>query len=170
MTAHVQTRAYRAPEVILMYPHYDQSVDMWSVGVVIAELFRVCCNGGGPRGRNYQCLFESTSCFPLSANRSPLDPDGYPNTQGHILESILAKIGTASEEDSMFLKDQLSLQYLRKFTTNKGTQLYSLFPGIEQEGVDLLHKLLQFNPYFRPTAAECLTDPYFKTVYCHNPK
>lgn len=111
MTAHVQTRAYRAPEVTLMFPHYDQSVDMWSVGVVIAELFRVCCSSGGPSsgGSNYQCFFESTNGFPLSANTEELDKDGYPKTQGHILESILAKIGTVNETDTMFLKDQHSL-------------------------------------------------------------
>ncbi|CAK8672583.1 unnamed protein product [Clavelina lepadiformis] len=33
-----QTRFYRAPEVILDIP-YDETADMWSVGVIVAELF-----------------------------------------------------------------------------------------------------------------------------------
>jgi len=36
----VTTRYYRAPELFLNYSsNYDTSVDMWSIGCVIAELF-----------------------------------------------------------------------------------------------------------------------------------
>ena len=38
MTAHVVSRWYRAPEVILGNTSYDQSLDVWSVGCVLAEL------------------------------------------------------------------------------------------------------------------------------------
>ena len=36
---HVQTRYYRSPEVMLGIP-YDQSSDMWQLGVIAAEMFR----------------------------------------------------------------------------------------------------------------------------------
>ena len=36
---HVQTRYYRSPEVMLGIP-YDQSSDMWQLGVITAEMFR----------------------------------------------------------------------------------------------------------------------------------
>ena len=36
---HVQTRYYRSPEVMLGIP-YDQSSDMWQLGVIVAEMFR----------------------------------------------------------------------------------------------------------------------------------
>lgn len=36
--SYVQSRFYRAPEVILGLP-YDQQVDMWSLGCIIAEMF-----------------------------------------------------------------------------------------------------------------------------------
>ena len=40
MTKYVTTRYYRAPELFLNYSsNYDTSVDMWSIGCVIAELF-----------------------------------------------------------------------------------------------------------------------------------
>merc|ERR1712060_501182 len=35
---YVQSRCYRAPEVVLGLP-YDQKIDVWSVGCVIAELW-----------------------------------------------------------------------------------------------------------------------------------
>jgi p38 MAP kinase len=38
MTGYVATRWYRAPEIMLNWMHYDQTVDIWSVGCIMAEL------------------------------------------------------------------------------------------------------------------------------------
>uniref|UniRef100_A0A8C2B7Z4 mitogen-activated protein kinase n=2 Tax=Cyprinus carpio TaxID=7962 RepID=A0A8C2B7Z4_CYPCA len=38
MTGYVVTRWYRAPEVILSWMHYTQTVDIWSVGCIMAEM------------------------------------------------------------------------------------------------------------------------------------
>ncbi|XP_048354329.1 mitogen-activated protein kinase 13 isoform X2 [Sphaerodactylus townsendi] len=38
MTGYVVTRWYRAPEVILNWMHYNQNVDVWSVGCIMAEM------------------------------------------------------------------------------------------------------------------------------------
>jgi serine/threonine protein kinase len=35
---YVQTRSYRAPEVILGCP-YTEKIDIWSIGCIVAELF-----------------------------------------------------------------------------------------------------------------------------------
>ena len=40
MTDYVTTRWYRAPEVLVGYSNYSTSVDMWSVGCIIAELIQ----------------------------------------------------------------------------------------------------------------------------------
>ncbi len=37
LSSYVQSRSYRAPEVILGLP-YDQKVDIWSLGCILAEL------------------------------------------------------------------------------------------------------------------------------------
>ena len=39
LTEYVVTRWYRAPEIILNASDYNQAVDMWSVGCIMAELF-----------------------------------------------------------------------------------------------------------------------------------
>ncbi|XP_065126458.1 mitogen-activated protein kinase 13 isoform X1 [Paramisgurnus dabryanus] len=39
MTGYVVTRWYRAPEVILNWMHYTQTVDIWSVGCIMGEMF-----------------------------------------------------------------------------------------------------------------------------------
>ena len=38
MTGYVATRWYRAPEIMLNWMHYSQTVDIWSVGCIMAEL------------------------------------------------------------------------------------------------------------------------------------
>jgi len=38
MTGYVATRWYRAPEIMLNWMHYNQTVDIWSVGCIMGEL------------------------------------------------------------------------------------------------------------------------------------
>lgn len=53
LSSYVQSRSYRAPEVILGLP-YGQKVDVWSLGCILAELlsgfvlFQVCAPAPAP--------------------------------------------------------------------------------------------------------------------------
>lgn len=40
LTDYVATRWYRAPELLLSCKDYNESVDVWSVGCIFAELLR----------------------------------------------------------------------------------------------------------------------------------
>lgn len=40
-TDYVSTRWYRAPEVILRSPNYNSPIDIFAVGAIMAELFRL---------------------------------------------------------------------------------------------------------------------------------
>ncbi|MBN3322885.1 MK11 kinase, partial [Atractosteus spatula] len=40
MTGYVATRWYRAPEIMLNWMHYNQTVDIWSVGCIMGELIK----------------------------------------------------------------------------------------------------------------------------------
>jgi mitogen-activated protein kinase 1/3 len=40
MTDYVETRYYRAPELLLGLKTYTAAVDMWSVGCIFAEILR----------------------------------------------------------------------------------------------------------------------------------
>uniref|UniRef100_A0A3B1IZP7 mitogen-activated protein kinase n=1 Tax=Astyanax mexicanus TaxID=7994 RepID=A0A3B1IZP7_ASTMX len=51
MTGYVVTRWYRAPEVILNWMHYTQTVDIWSVGCIMGEMF------------NGKTLFKGKDCI-----------------------------------------------------------------------------------------------------------
>jgi serine/threonine protein kinase len=56
LCSYVQSRSYRAPEVILGHP-YDKKIDVWSLGCILAEL----CTGNV--SLNYY-LFTHLVCFP----------------------------------------------------------------------------------------------------------
>ena len=38
----------------------------------------------------------------------------------------------------------------------------TVYPGAGDEAIDLLHKILVFNPYFRASIDECMDHPFFK--------
>jgi p38 MAP kinase len=38
MTGYVATRYYRAPEIMLSWQKYDNEIDLWSVGCILAEM------------------------------------------------------------------------------------------------------------------------------------
>lgn len=71
----VGTRQYKAPEVIVGYPNYDYSVDIWSIGCIIGELVLryVECRQPG-------FLFSGDSCYPHSkVEKSGSQTHGYSN-------------------------------------------------------------------------------------------
>ena len=41
LTPTIQTRHYRAPEVILTDRNYDFALDIWSIGLILCEFLRV---------------------------------------------------------------------------------------------------------------------------------
>ena len=65
LTPTVQTRFYRSPEVILMDKSYDKASDIWSVGLILAELMQVLENGGSFL-KNSVALIQGNSCYPIS--------------------------------------------------------------------------------------------------------
>lgn len=40
----------------------------------------------------------------------------------------------------------------------------TVYPGAGEEAIDLLHKILVFNPYFRISIDDCLSHNFFKKV------
>ena len=53
---------------------------------------------------------------------------------------------------------------MNAFPKKERVDLSTIYPGAGEEAIDLLHKILIFNPYFRITIDECLDHPFFKKV------
>ena len=69
MTAHVITRWYRPPEIILCEKDYNESVDIWSYGCIFAEVLNMI-KENAPNYSNREPLFPGESCFPLSPEKN----------------------------------------------------------------------------------------------------
>jgi serine/threonine protein kinase len=42
--------------------------------------------------------------------------------------------------------------------------LSTIYPGAGEEAIDLLHRVLVFNPYFRISLDDCLEHQFFKSM------
>jgi mitogen-activated protein kinase 1/3 len=80
------------------------------------------------------------------------------------LAVIFEVIGTPTEEDKSFVTDAKALEYLDAFPMRPKSDLSLLYPGAGEEAIDLLGKMLLFNPYFRISVDEALGHPFFKKV------
>lgn len=65
MTSTVQSRWYRAPEIVLTEKAYDKAVDVWSMGLVLSELMRASDVYETPVKKE-RFLFPGRSCYPIS--------------------------------------------------------------------------------------------------------
>jgi serine/threonine protein kinase len=60
--------------------------------------------------------------------------------------------------------DTKAQEYLKSFPSRPRASLKDLYPAIGEQGLDLLNKMLVFNPYFRPAVDECIEHSYFQNI------
>ena len=164
LTGHVVTRWYRAPELILLEKDYGPAIDVWSVGCIFAELLGMM-KESAPTYLDRKPLFPGKSCFPLSPDKHAKEErKGFPFSKNDQLAVIFEVIGTPNEDDKSYVTDQKALEYLDAFPKNNRIDMKTLYPGAGEDAIDLLNKILVFNPFFRMTIEECLEHPFFKKV------
>lgn len=164
LTGHVVTRWYRAPELILLEKDYGPAIDMWSVGCIFAELLGMM-KESAPTYLDRRPLFPGKSCFPLSPDKNVKEErKGFPFSKNDQLAVIFEVIGTPTEQDKSFVTDAKATEYLDAFPVRAKLDLNTLYPGAGAEAIDLLNKMLVFNPYFRISVDEALSHPFFKKI------
>jgi mitogen-activated protein kinase 1/3 len=142
---HVVTRWYRAPELILLQRDYGSAIDVWSVGCVLGELLSMQ-RSNCPQHDMREPLFPGDSCFPLSAKST----DAY-KSEFDQLNIIFDLLGTPTAEDIDNVRHDKAKTYLRGLFPKPPTDLRLKFPGADPAALDLLSKMLCFDPDNRIT-------------------
>eukprot|EP01006_Ploeotia_vitrea_P059656 TRINITY_DN7367_c0_g1_i1.p1 TRINITY_DN7367_c0_g1~~TRINITY_DN7367_c0_g1_i1.p1 ORF type:complete len:442 (+),score=-20.31 TRINITY_DN7367_c0_g1_i1:61-1386(+) len=136
LTEYVVTRWYRAPEIMLACQEYTKAIDIWSVGCIFAELLA----------------------------RSPLFPGEDYIAQ---LRLICDKLGRPSDNDLEFVTSDRAKRFMLSLPLNKPIEHSVLFPNYkdESEALDLLMKMLAFDPATRLTIEEALEHPFLTSLH-----
>ena len=154
MTEYVATRWYRAPEIMLTFKEYTKAIDVWSVGCILAEMLN-----GKPLFPGKDC---KRSIHSMHDTYSDHDPDH------HQLTLILDVLGTPTMEDYYGIKSRRAREYIRSLPFKKKIPMKVMFPKTSDLALDLLEKLLAFNPVKRITVEEALKHPYLEPY--HDPE
>ncbi|WKA09193.1 hypothetical protein VitviT2T_026864 [Vitis vinifera] len=137
-THEILTLWYRAPEVLLGSTHYSTAVDMWSVGCIFAELI------------TKQALFPGDS-------------------ELQQLLHIFKLLGTPNEEmwpgvtklPNWHEFPQWSPNQNPKNSSSAFPNLSAAVPNLDEDGLDLLSKMLKYDPSERISAKKAMEHPYF---------
>mmetsp|Transcript_39241 Transcript_39241/g.108078 ORF Transcript_39241/g.108078 Transcript_39241/m.108078 type:complete len:420 (-) Transcript_39241:130-1389(-) len=166
LTGHVVTRWYRAPELILLQDDYTEMIDVWSVGCIYAELLGML---DGTHFLDRGPLFPGSSCFPLSPDhRHKSDYKYHTNGKQDQLNRIFNITGTPSEEDMQCITRDDARRYLKCFVARAGIGLAEHLREqacpADPDMIDVLSKMLIFNPSKRITVGAALEHPLFRDL------
>uniref|UniRef100_A0A9I9DNA6 Mitogen-activated protein kinase n=1 Tax=Cucumis melo TaxID=3656 RepID=A0A9I9DNA6_CUCME len=163
MTEYVVTRWYRAPE-LLLNSDYTAAIDIWSVGCIFLELMnrrplfpgrdhvhqmRLLTEGTHSKAIPWFC-FDSSYQFPFEILVSAND---------------FQLLGTPTESDLGFIRNEDSKRYLRQLPPHPRQPLATVFPHVHPLAIDLVDKMLTFDPTKRITVEEALAHPYLERLH-----
>eukprot|EP00746_Dinoflagellata_sp_MGD_P066552 gnl/MRDRNA2_/MRDRNA2_27560_c0_seq1.p1 gnl/MRDRNA2_/MRDRNA2_27560_c0~~gnl/MRDRNA2_/MRDRNA2_27560_c0_seq1.p1 ORF type:complete len:391 (-),score=74.17 gnl/MRDRNA2_/MRDRNA2_27560_c0_seq1:57-1229(-) len=134
-TDYVVTRWYRAPEVVLLAREYTYAIDVWAVGAILCELI----------GRK-----------PIFPGKDHLDQ----------IKKIVSVVGTPTEVDLEWLPKQGSARaFLKKIPNAPKITWTNFYPTGNPDGLDMIDKMLHFDPSKRVTVKNALRHKYFEGLF-----
>lgn len=140
LTNRVITLWYRPPELLLGYVDYTPKIDMWSVGCIIAEMFRrTAFLRGATEATQLDLIFRS--CGTPTADNWPDLPD-----KGHLWKSFEPGPGDTT--------------YPRRIREALKTNLPNP-KWMTDNAVDIIDKLMTLDPEKRWSAQQALDADYF---------
>ncbi|KAG5486013.1 hypothetical protein LSCM4_06719 [Leishmania orientalis] len=190
-TPSVITLAYRPPEMLLGSTAYDEKVDVWSLGCLLAQMYlheppfyrhRVQAQQQQQRAPERTAATELEQLSRITEVLGPLPPVRvyHPDScqHMHVLEQLeaqgrLAESGRAAQPanwgrlqtifEPSFLYQQFH-GFRGWFEAELERSRHQLHRRPTQASMDVMCAALQLDPQQRPTAAELLRMPYFTTL------
>lgn len=135
-TQYVVTRWYRPPEVLMECNYQTSAVDVWSAGCILGELL-----SEPPR-------------YPLFRGDSTLKQ----------LELIFEILGTPPDEQ-LVMGSREAVAYAKSLKKREKKDFRKLFPDASMPALDLLQKMLKFDPFERISVDDALRHPYLQKMY-----
>mgnify|MGYP002717519432 FL=1 len=137
LTTYVSTRWYRAPEILLRSRHYTPSVDVWAMGAIIAEMVRL---------------------HPIFPGANAMDQ----------LQHIAHVFGTPPYDMNFNDMDEIWIKWLeqmKKLDHRAQARSFDVFKAFFANTtsyalMDMIFRMLHFDPAARITASECQQHPY----------
>jgi serine/threonine protein kinase len=139
LTEYVVTRWYRAPELLLACQNYTTAIDVWSVGCIFAELLL----------------------------RQPFLPGQDTVSQ---LKLICETLGKPSLSELDFITSERTRRFVTTVKPKPKVPMQDIFVKFRSESsaLDLISRMLSFNPNGRITVDEALSHPFMSSL--HNPE
>ncbi|PKS05821.1 hypothetical protein jhhlp_007650 [Lomentospora prolificans] len=151
MTEYVATRWYRAPEIMLSFQNYTKASKL---GPAFAKFFALYAN------RMFVVDVWSVGCIlaellggrPFFKGRDYVDQ----------LNQILHILGTPNEETLSRIGSSRAQEYVRNLPYMPKKPFPTLFPNANPDALDLLDKMLAFDPASRISVEQALEHPYLQ--------
>ncbi|XP_068637165.1 mitogen-activated protein kinase homolog NTF3-like [Aristolochia californica] len=84
------------------------------------------------------------------------------------LKRIVSKLGSMRESDLEFIDNPKARKYIKSLPYTSGTPFVRLYPNASPLAIDLLQKMLVFDPSKRISVTEALMHPYMSPLYDPN--
>lgn len=86
------------------------------------------------------------------------------------IQRVIAVLGTPTYEDISYISNDKALEFIKSIPKRSKQSYDALFPDANPLALDLLSKMLTFNPHNRFTVEECLAHPYFEGLVNRSPQ
>ncbi|KAJ3796519.1 CMGC/MAPK protein kinase [Lentinula aff. detonsa] len=138
LTEYVATRWYRAPEIMLAFRRYNTAIDVWSIGCIFAELLM-----GKPlfKGKDFDYSYVDQ------------------------LNKILNVLGTPDDAVIRKISSEKAQAYVRSLPLKRTVPLKKIIPHADNQALDLLKRMLSFDPDERITVSEALEHPWLASYH-----